>query len=201
LPSQLETINQSLVEVDRRFRALHKKRQTVLEREWKPAMDAAELEALGQQISAVEPQEYAALHATLDTVCDYYLAASEVEREALRLHLGIRPDALSQMLNHINWAAGRATVGEVHQWILRGLAAASLQDNRISPQEIAAALGELYLAGSRAGIQVGLCFQDVAALSNPIRGRHVHAPPMHEMLAGFEHSTYFQENVKPKLPS
>ncbi len=201
MPSQLETINQSLVEVDRRFRALHKKRQTVLERKWKPAMDAAELEALGQQISAIEPQEYDALHATLDTICDYYLAASEVEREALRLHLGIRPDALSEMLNHINWAAGRAAAGEAHQWVLRGLAAASLQDSRISPQEIAAALGGLYLAGSRAGIQVTLCFQDVAALSNPIRGRQVHAPPMRAILASFEHSAYFQENVKPKLPS
>jgi hypothetical protein len=198
--SKLELISKVLVEADRRFAALHAKRSAVFDREWNRQLDHGALQSLGERVSAVEPEEYRALHELLDQVCDHYLECGPEEREALRLHLGMRRDALQEMLNHIGWASSHVASAQDHVSVLRGLAAASLQDHRLDFRDVYVALGDLYLTAVRAGIEASLCFQDVAAMSNPQPGRMAHLGAMREFLAKFENSAFFAESVRPRLP-
>lgn len=200
MPSKLELTSKILVEADRRFAALHAKRSAVFDREWNQRLDRAALEELGQKVSAVEPEEYRALHELLDQVCDHYLECGPEEREALRLSLGMRRDVLQEMLNHIGWAASHVASAQDHLWVLRGLAAASLQDHRLDFRDVYVALGDLYITAVKVGIGASLCFQDVAAMSNPQPGRMAHLGAMRDFLAKFEESAFFVESVKPRLP-
>jgi hypothetical protein len=200
LPSKLELVSNILVEADRRFAALHAKRSAVFDREWNRQLDHAALRSLSEKVSAVEPEEYHALHDLLDQVCDHYLECSPEEREALRLHLGMRRDVLQEMLNHIGWAAAHVASAQDHVWVLRGLAAASLQDHRLDFRDIYVALGDLYLTAARTGIDASLCFQDVAAMSNPQPGRMAHLGAMRDFLGKFEESAFFAESVRARLP-
>jgi hypothetical protein len=198
--SELELVSKLLVELDRRFAMLHKRRQEVFDREWNKKFDQDSLQHVSRKLSAIEPEKYAALHTEMDRLCDFYLAASDAEREALRLHLGMRPDALREMLNHIGWATEHVHSAADHIWVLRGLAAVSLEDHRIDYRDVYLALGDLYLAAVRAGIDASLCFQDVAALSNPNPGKMPGGGSLRDFLGKFESSAFFAESVTPKLP-
>lgn len=200
MPSKLELTSKILVEADRRFAALHAKRSAVFDREWNQQLDRAALQDLGEKVSAVEPEEYHALHGLLDQVCDHYLECGPEEREALRLSLGMRRDVLQEMLNHIGWAASHVASPQDHLRVLRGLAAASLQDHRLDFRDVYIALGDLYLTAVKVGIDASQCFQDVAAMSNAQPGRMAHLGAMRDFLGKFEESAFFAESVKPRLP-
>jgi hypothetical protein len=200
LASKLELVSKILVEADGRFAALHAKRSAVFDREWNRQLDHAALRSLSDQVSAVEPEEYHALHELLDQVCDHYLQCGPEEREALRLSLGMRRDVLQEMLNHVGWAASHVASPQDHLWVLRGLAAASLQDHRLDFRDVYVALGDLYLTAVGAGIDASLCFQDVAAMSNPHPGRMARLGAMRDFLRKFEESAFFAESVRPRLP-
>jgi hypothetical protein len=77
------------------------------------------------------------------------------------------------------------------------LAAASLENNRVNFKEMYLALGSLYEACVKSGMQPSLEFVKIAYLSNPEKNR---GASMQEFLANFEDSAFFKKDVEPKLP-
>jgi len=133
----------------------------------------------------------------LDAVCDVYLEADDSGRGAIRGAFNGKDRVLAALETTISRAADAiASTGE-RQWLRRGLAAASILDVRLDPQDIHVSLGHLYRAAALAGLDPQPVFAEVAALSSdayPSKYGSARA-----LLAGFHDSDYFRESVAPEL--
>ncbi|HEY4839262.1 MAG TPA: hypothetical protein VIH72_11685 [Candidatus Acidoferrales bacterium] len=142
------------------------------------------------------------LHQTTDELCVLYLSAASEEREPIR-NLAAEPSRVISyhLFNHIGWAGKQISASGDGEWVRRGLAAASIENNRLDARDTFTALGGLYLAASSAGIDCSHYFQEVAELSNsqPVYPRIRWIGSMRDFLANFEQSEYFRQNVRPKI--
>lgn len=142
------------------------------------------------------------LHQMIDELCVLYLSVSREQREHIR-NLAAEPTRVVsyQLLGHISWAGEQASSSKDGEWVRRGLAAASIENNRLDPRDTFTALGGLYLAASSAGIDCSHYFQEVAELSSaqPVYPRIPWIGSMQAFLANFERSAYFKQDVRPKI--
>src|SRR2546427_378821 len=95
-----------------------------------------------------------------------------------------RPASLDEPIR--NWQAARE----------RGVAAASIDDQRRDYRDWLLSLGDLYLAGIKAKLDPAPVLRRIAERSN--RERHRAAPtPTRDVLEGFEQSAYFGTTILP----
>src|SRR5579862_3281585 len=74
---------------------------------------------------------YTELHEMLDDLCVLYLSVSDEQRAQIRnLTAHSDPTVGNQLLGHIGWAGEHARSSRDSEWVCRGLAAASIEDNR-----------------------------------------------------------------------
>lgn len=135
------------------------------------------------------------LQRMIDELCALYLTVSDEERDHIRKLVELHRPLHNGLLGHIGWAAQHKPA----DWLRRGLAAASIEDNREDPRDTIIALGGLYLAAAQAGMDVSACFQEAAQQSSSVAGPGFKVP-MRDFLAGFEESSFFKQSVQPKLP-
>jgi hypothetical protein len=139
---------------------------------------------------------------TTDDLCVLYLKGTSEQREEIR-NLAVEPSRVINyhLFNHIGWAGKQISASADGEWVRRGLAAASIENNRLDAGDMFAALGGLYLAASSAGVDCSPYFQEVAELSSAqslyptIRW----IGSMRDFLANFEQSLYFKQDVRPKI--
>lgn len=111
-----------------------------------------------------DPRE--ALFALLDDLTDDYLDADNAERGAIRGAFNGKDRVLAALDNYVSRAADSISPDDDMRWLRRGLAAASILDVRLDPQDMQVSLSNLYRAAAIAGIDPAPVFQDVAALSS-----------------------------------
>lgn len=147
-----------------------------------------------------ESQDYLELHQMLDDLCVLYLSASEEQRTQIRNLAAELPRTIDrQLLNHIGWASDRVWLSKDGEWVRRGLAAASIEDNRSDFRDTFVGLGGLYVAGSSAGVDCSPYFQEAAELSSTQCGPYMSLSSMRDFLSNFEKSAYFNQDVRPLI--
>jgi hypothetical protein len=137
------------------------------------------------------------LNNALDTLCDRYLQAVSPEREELRNEIARCFSLLRSLRQYIGRCETLISTTKERTYLRRGLAAASLEDNRVNYKEMYVALGSLYRASVAAGIHPSIDFVKIGYLSND-KGRQ-RIPSTKEFLANFEESAFFKSDVEPKL--
>lgn len=142
-----------------------------------------------------EPRE--AVFALLDEICDLY-ARSEASRCAIIravVHAHESRELLDPYVAHAAEMLGRGGLG---MWLERGLAAASIDDQRADHKAWLNSVGNLYVAARKARIDPAPVLTRMAERSN--REMHPGAPAStREALAGFERSAYFETSILPYL--
>ncbi len=84
------------------------------------------------------------------------------------------------------------------EWLERGVAAASIDDQRRDYRDWLMSLGDLYLSARAAHLDPAPVLKRIAELSNP--ERHAAAPTAtRDALARFEDSAYFATSILPQL--
>jgi hypothetical protein len=143
-------------------------------------------------------QEYLELHEMIDGLCVLYLSVPEKQRAEIRNLAADVPRAIdNQLLSHIGWAAERVWLSKDGEWVRKGLAAASIEDNRSDFRDTFVGLGSLYVAASSSGIDCSPYFQEAAELSSTEGGHYMSLCSMREFLSKFEKSAYFNHDVRP----
>jgi hypothetical protein len=145
-------------------------------------------------------KDYLELHEMIDELCVLYLSVSEEKRTQVRNLTAELPRAIDdQLLRHIGWAGERVWISKDGEWVRRGLAAASIEDNRSDCRDTFVGLGSLYVAASSAGIDCSPYFQEAAGLSSTQGGHHTSLSSMRDFLSNFEKSAYFIQDVRPLI--
>lgn len=136
------------------------------------------------------------LQRTIDQLCALYLIVSDEARNDIRKLVRSHGPLHNGLLDHIGWAAQH----KPPDWLWRGLAAASIEDNQADFRDTFVALGGLYQEAVAVGINVSDGFQKAAQWSSAVAGPYSKVS-MRQFLAGFEQSEYFKQSVQPKLRS
>lgn len=142
------------------------------------------------------------LHQTTDELCVLYLSVTSEQREQIR-NLAADPSQVinHHLFNHIGWSGKQVSPSADGEWVRRGLAAASIENNRLDARDMFTSLGGLYLAATSAGIDCSDYFQEVAELSSAqsVYPKIRWMGCMRDFLANFEQSEYFKQDVRPKI--
>ena len=136
------------------------------------------------------------LTAELAELGDRYLEAPTDQREAVRRAFDGRAALLDALLGQVHRAASRLRAAGETAWLLRGLTSASIEDRRTDSRDLVLALGELWLAAARAGLDPGPHFRRVGALSGQVERRGTSTS---ELLSVFDQSAHFRAAVAPQL--
>jgi hypothetical protein len=133
----------------------------------------------------------------LDEVCDEY-ARSDASRCAIIRGLVHEREARHLLEDYVANAARVLRQGGRPEWLERGLAAASIDDQQRDYRDWLMALGDLYLAAHAARVDPTPPLRRIAERSNHVP--HAAAPQAtREALLGFESSAYFTTSVLPQL--
>jgi len=196
---KIEAWDQRLAEWNERF-AAESARLTRERRRWfRRLTEDARAEIAVEAARLAGEATTAELASFLDSLCDAYLAETLAQNRAkIRAWVGANPNVAPAV-----WSYARRSVELVRKpsdepALMRGLAAASIDDVRTDYNALIATLGELWIAARRAGIDPAPRFEKVAALSNPGTGGG--GAFMQQTLGGFASSAYFRERVRPRLP-
>lgn len=138
------------------------------------------------------------LFAMFDALGADYLAA-ELPQDAakLRAWIGQQPALFRALWSYVEQASALIRSAADGRRLELALAGISLDDGRVLADQRDAALGRIYLAARRAGIDPGPALRKVAARSNPGSGGG--GAHTREVLEGFEGSFYFEREVRPEL--
>jgi hypothetical protein len=130
------------------------------------ALDVIHRQQMEALRSGTGPLSFREIHVLLDELFDLYLRADEDQRLLIR---GFFEDK-DRLLKYLHsYVGGRAaphlrSTGDV-QWLRRGLAAASISDQRVDWRDLLICLGALWLAAEEAGIAPARYFSAVARIS------------------------------------
>lgn len=140
-----------------------------------------------------------AIHGRLDSVCASYLKSSGPIREQMRTEVSKSRPLLDALLAHSYRCAELLHEPSDREYLRTGLASIALQDNRIDFRDTYFALGALYLAAIKAGIQPSLELYKVGSLAS--ESSHTSRPKdsTRHFLQAFEESAFFKAEVQPKL--
>jgi hypothetical protein len=147
--------------------------------------------------SGTGPVTFSEIHGLLDELFDLYLRADEDQRLLIR---GLFEDK-NRLLKYLySYVGGRAaphlgSTGDV-EWLRRGLAAASIDDQRVDWRDLLICLGALWMAAEEAGIAPARFFSSVARISNdePRYG----SSSTRALLRGFRNSGHLR-SIKRKV--
>jgi len=135
------------------------------------------------------------LQRRIDELCALYLSVSDEERDFIRNLVRPHRPLHNGLLRHIGWTAQH----KPPDWLRRGLAAASIEDNREDFRDTFVALGGLYQEAARSGIDVSDRFQEAARFSSAIPGP-LSPTSMRAFFSDFERSEFFKQSIQSKLP-
>lgn len=131
----------------------------------------------------------------------FFLTRSDEERDYLRKLVEARKSIDWFLFAAVVSAARRVESSRDSEAVRRGLAAAAILDNRADVRDLSVALGNLYLVAHRVGLDASSFFKEAAGMSGSARNSMpTYKGSTRQFLAQFEHSAYFIEAVKPKLP-
>lgn len=132
-------------------------------------------------------------------LCDAYLVEALPQNRA-KVRAWIGNEALS---TNAVWSYALQAIemlpSQANEVVLRrGLAAISIVDLRVDYNAFVAALGRLWIAARKAGLDPKPHFDALAKLSNPGMGGG--GACVGQLLKDFSASSYFRDNVRPLLP-
>jgi hypothetical protein len=139
----------------------------------------------------------AEVFAVFDEVCDLY-SRSDAQRCALIRGIVQIHEAYRLVVDYCAHCAKMLEQSRRAEWLDRGLAAASIDDQRIDYRAWLVSVGGLYVAARKAAIDPTPAMERMAQRSNP----DVHesnGTSTREMLAGFERTAYFGMSILPSL--
>jgi hypothetical protein len=135
--------------------------------------------------------------AAFDEICDLYARSDPTRCAILRAMVHDR-EARILLSDYIAHAAEVLKQGGRPEWLERGIAAASIDDQRRDYRDWLMSLGDLYLSAHAKHIDPSPVLKRMAERSNP--ERHAAAPTStREALKTFENSAYFLTSVVPQL--
>lgn len=135
--------------------------------------------------------------AVFDLICDRYVKSDAQDCATIRGIVHER-EARALLADYIAYASGILKKGGRPEWLDRGIAAASIDDQRRDYRDWMMSLGDLYLSARAARLDPTPVLKRIAERSNP--ERHPAAPtPTREVLEKFEDSAYFMTSILPQL--
>jgi hypothetical protein len=135
--------------------------------------------------------------AAFDEICDLY-ARSDPGRCGIIRGIVHEHEARALLEDYIAYASRILKQGGRPEWLERGTAAASIDDQRRDYRDWLMALGDLYLSARAAHLDPTPVLKRIAERSNP--ERHAAAPtPTRDALRNFEDSAYFITSILPQL--
>ena len=135
--------------------------------------------------------------AVFDEVCDLY-ARSDSHRCALIRGVVHEREARVLLEEYIAYVSRILKQGGRPEWLERGVAAASIDDQRRDYRDWLMSLGDLYMSAQAAHLDPSPVLKRIGALSSP--EPHPAAPtPTRETLTTFEDSAYFATSIRPHL--
>jgi hypothetical protein len=135
--------------------------------------------------------------AVFDEICDLY-ARSDPPRCALIRGIVHEREAHRLLDEYLGYASRILKQGGRPEWLERGVAAASIDDQRRDYRDWLMSLGDLYLSAHAAHLDPSPVLKRIAERSNP--EPHPAAPmPTRDALATFEDSAYFMTSILPQL--
>jgi len=160
---------------------------------------ATELESIAAEARRRAGEEVLAEASVfLDELCAAYLAEPLPQiRAQMRARVANWPALFEALWSCIEGSALAIRRPEDRERLRLGLAAASLDDMRSDLRKLEEAVGRLYLAAVRAGIDPRPDLEAVAQASNPSTGGG--GGKMREWLLEFEASRHFKRAVEPEL--
>ena len=178
------------------FEDYTKRRESLFQQNWNRQTDALSISRAGADTNEQLKDAYDELHARLGELCAEYLVMKE--RESARELVGLYPDLLRQLTNHLGWSVRgvRSKSDETH--LMRGLAAISLGDLRTDDRDLLQALGHAYISCYRAGVPMSVPLARVAEISSSIP-RGPGTTSTRELLLNFEESAHFKSAVSPMM--
>jgi hypothetical protein len=137
------------------------------------------------------------IFAVFDEICDLY-ARSDAPRCAILRGIVHEREARLLLEEYIGHASAVLKQGGRPEWLERGIAAASIDDQRRDYRDWLMSLGDLYLSAHAKHLDPSPVLKRIAERSNP--ERHPAAPTStRQALAGFEDSAYFVTAIRPQL--
>jgi hypothetical protein len=135
--------------------------------------------------------------AVFDEICDLY-ARSDPSRCAIIRGIVHEHEAHFLLDEYLGYASRILKQGGRPEWLERGIAAASIDDQRRDYRDWLMSLGDLYLSARAVHLDPSPVLKRVAERSNP--ERHSAAPtPTRDALGTFEDSEYFMTSILPQL--
>jgi hypothetical protein len=135
--------------------------------------------------------------ALFDEICDAY-ARSDPSRCATIRGFVHEREAHRLIGEYLGYASRILKQGGRPEWLERGIAAASIDDQGRDYRDWLMSVGDLYLSARAARLDPSPVLKRIAALSNP--ERNPAAPtPTRVALATFEDSAYFMTSILPQL--
>jgi hypothetical protein len=135
--------------------------------------------------------------AVFDEICDVY-TRSDPSRCALIRGIVQSREAHRLLEDYLAYASRTLKQGGRPEWLERGVAAASIDDQGRDYRDWLMSLGDLYLSARAARLDPSPVLKRIAELSNP--ERNPAAPtPTRDALATFEDSAYFMTSILPQL--
>jgi hypothetical protein len=135
--------------------------------------------------------------AVFDDVCDLY-ARSDTPRCAIIRGVVHEREARALLEDYVAYASRILKQGGRPEWLERGVAAASIEDQRRDYRDWLMSLGELYLSANAAHLDPSPVLKRIAERSNS-EGHRAAPTPTREALASFEDSAYFATSILPHL--
>jgi hypothetical protein len=135
--------------------------------------------------------------ALFDEICDLY-ARSDPPRCAIIRGIVQQREAHRLLDDYLAYASRVLKQGGRPEWLERGMAAASIDDQRRDYRDWLMSVGELYLGARAARLDPSPVLKRIAERSNP--ERHAAAPTAtRDALATFEDSAYYMTSILPQL--
>ena len=162
----------------------------------KPAAHDLELierdarKALGDR-ALVEVSSY------LEGLCAHYQAVGPQERAKIRARVGAFDAVFQHLWSFVEQSPSLLRGPEDADKLRLSLSAISIDDLRVDVELLRRALGRLWVAAARAGIDPEPEFEAIAKISN--KGMGGGGGHMREFMAGFNRSKYFKAEVEPHL--
>jgi hypothetical protein len=135
--------------------------------------------------------------AVFDEICDLY-ARSDPARCALIRGIVHEREAHRLLDDYIGYASDILKRGGRPEWLERGVAAASIEDQRHDYRDWLMSLGNLYVSAHVAHLDPSPVLKRIAALSSP-EGHRAVPIPTRDALGNFEDSAYFATSILPNL--
>jgi len=132
-----------------------------------------------------------------DAICDLY-ARSDPPRCATIRRIVHEREAHILLDEYLGYASRILKQGGRPEWLERGIAAASIDDQRRDYRDWLMSLGDLYLSARAAHLDPSPVLKRIAERSNP--EPHPATPTStRDMLIHFEDSAYFMTSILPQL--